>query len=328
MHCLWWYQRGPGNRAQVMSVVGPGAIEAAVLASREEAHRQDEVQQALERDLEAARYAANRAWKQYDATDPENRLVTEELENRWNRALERVQELELRIAELRGQRQQKFPATAEEFENLATDLATVWNSPDADERLKKRIVRALIQEVVVDVDAQVGEILLIIHWKGGIHTKLRLPKRHRGQSSAHTAKSIVGAVSFLARICTDDVIAGALNRNGLLTGKGNRWTQERVASLRSRNKIPRYRAEKRNKNGWFNLTQAAQVLGVCARTLRIAAQRNEIDAEHPLPDGPWVFARCELESQRAKTLINRVKGRIGTPAVPTDRQPILDFSST
>ena len=168
---------------QVMSVVGPGAIEAAVLASREEEHRQDEVQQALERDLEAAGYATNRAWKQYDAADPENRLVTEELENRWNQALERVRELELRIGEHQGHRQQMFPATVEEFEDLATDLATVWNSPDADDRLKKRIVRTLIQEVVVDVDAQVGEILLIIHWKGGRHTKLRLPRRRRGQSS-------------------------------------------------------------------------------------------------------------------------------------------------
>ena len=83
--------------AEVLRVVEPGALEAAILASSEEAHRRDEVVEALRRDLEAARYGANRARKQYDATDPENRLVAAELERRWNQALKHVHELEDRI---------------------------------------------------------------------------------------------------------------------------------------------------------------------------------------------------------------------------------------
>jgi hypothetical protein len=66
-------------------------VEGAILAS-EEGRQQDEVLEALRRDLEAARYAAQRAQKQYDAADLENRLVAEELERRWNQALQRVQE--------------------------------------------------------------------------------------------------------------------------------------------------------------------------------------------------------------------------------------------
>lgn len=76
----------------------PAAVEAAVQASQEETCRQDEVLEALRRDLEAARYTAQRAQRQFDAADPENRLVTDELERRWNRALERVREIEARIA--------------------------------------------------------------------------------------------------------------------------------------------------------------------------------------------------------------------------------------
>ena len=82
---------------EVLRVVQPAAVEAAVLASEEEARKQDDVLQALRRDLEAARYSAGRAQKQYDAADPENRLVADELERRWNQALQRVQEVELRI---------------------------------------------------------------------------------------------------------------------------------------------------------------------------------------------------------------------------------------
>src|SRR5579862_1918809 len=73
------------------------------------------------------------------------------------------------------------------------------------------------------------------------HTELRLPRRRRGQCSTHTARELIEGVAILARISTDDVIAGVLNRNGHLTGRGNRWTRERIAFLRSHNRIPCYK---------------------------------------------------------------------------------------
>jgi hypothetical protein len=209
---------------EVLRVVQPAAVEAARVASEEEAHKQDEVLEAWKRELEAARYAAQRAQKQYDAADPENRLVADELERRWNQALQRVQEIELRIEQhVQGQGKVTTP-TREEFEELAATLETVWNCADTDVRLKKRIVRTLIHEVVVDVDAEAGELILVLHWKGGVHTELRLPRRRRGQNSNQTSKETVDAVKTLARICSDELIAGVLNRNGLLTARGNRWT--------------------------------------------------------------------------------------------------------
>src|SRR5882762_7407828 len=66
---------------------------------------------------------------------------------------------------------------------------------------------------VADVDGQAGEVILVIHWKGGVHTELRLARRRRGQCSGHTSKEIVDAVRILAHTCTDDIIAGMLNRN-------------------------------------------------------------------------------------------------------------------
>jgi hypothetical protein len=74
----------------------------------------------------------------------------------------------------------RSPPAREEFEGLAADLEAVWNHPDADVRLKKRIVRALIREIVVDVDREAGGITQVIHWKGRVHTELRLPRRRRG----------------------------------------------------------------------------------------------------------------------------------------------------
>lgn len=312
---------------QVFRVVEPGALEVAVLASKQESIRQDEVLEALQRDLEAAQYAANRARKQYDAADPENRLVADELERRWNHALEHVQELEERLERHTSQNHTP-PGTLDEFRNLASDLEKVWNEPNADVRLKKRIVRALIEEVVADTDSEAGEIILVIHWKGGVHTELRLPRRRRGQSSAHTSKEIVNAVRVLAHICSDDVIAGVLNRNGLRTGRGNRWTRERVTSLRSYHKIFPYCEDTRKQGGWMNLTEAARYLGMSARTLRLAVERGEINGQHPLSDGPWLFNKEDLESEQANIVVSRVANRKGAPAVPSLGQRFLGFSST
>jgi hypothetical protein len=314
--------------AEVLRVVQPAAIEAAILAYWNEVNQQDEVRSALERDLEAARYAANRAQRQYDAADPENRLVTDELERRWNQALERVSEIEQRIAHHSGLVPQEPAPTMEEFTALAERLEELWQQDDADARLRKRIVRSLIHEVIVDVDAANSEIVLAIHWKGGVHTEVRVPRRRRGQNPTHTAPATLDAVRSLARICPDALIASVLNRNGLRTGRGNFWTRERVTSLRSHHKIPVYSVERRDREGWLNLTQAARAMGVSARTLRIAVERGEIPAEHPLPDGPWIFNSDDLQMEKAVAIAARARARHRGPAIPNEKQSILDLSMT
>lgn len=270
---------------EVLGVVQPAAIEAAILASEAEVNQQDQVATALERDLKAARYAARRTHKQYDGADPENRLVVDELERRWNTALRHVEALEERLEQHRQRHQRMSPPSREDFITLAEDLEALWCRSDTDVQLKKRIVRTLIREVVVDIDSAASEVVLLIHWKGGVHTELRLPRRRRGQNSQQSPPELINAVRMLARICSDDLIAGALNRNGLRTGRGNRWTRERVTSLRNHHSIPCFSAERARAEGWTNLTGAAAFLGISQRTLRLAIDRGKIDAQHPLPDG-------------------------------------------
>jgi hypothetical protein len=313
---------------EILRVVQPVAVEAALEAGRDVSRRELDLIAALERDLTAARYEATRAERQYDATDPENRLVADELERRWNAALKRIAELEQRLAQQQCRADAQSLPDAAELALLADDLSTVWDDASADMRLKKRIVRALIREIVVDVDRQVGEATLIIHWQGGVHTELRVPVRRRGSSNRHTAPQTVEAVRQLALICRDPVIAGILNRNRLLTGSGNRWTKERVTSLRSHHGIPCYTPERRAVEGWMNLTEAADLIKTSAATLRQAVERGEINAIHPLADGPWIFRRDDLDEPAIDRLIERVQRRCGAPAKPDPRQQNLSFSST
>jgi len=67
--------------------------------------------------------------------------------------------------------------------NLAQNLPAVWNSPATDMRLKQRIVRILVEEIVADVDETTGEIVLLIHWSGGRHSELRMKKNLTGRHS-------------------------------------------------------------------------------------------------------------------------------------------------
>ena len=162
---------------------------------------------------------------------------------------------------------------------------------------------------------------------GGVHSELRLPRRRRGQRNA-TSQDIVAAVRLLVRIASDDLIAGILNRNKLTTGNGNRWTRERVAALRSYHKIPVYRAPQEGDNQWLNLTKAAAYLQVSAKTLRLAAERGDVCAAHPLLDGPWLFDRMVLDTPETRAVIERAKQHAKDPTGPALEQQSLFASMT
>ena len=141
-------------------------------------------------------------------------------------------------------------------------------------------------------------------------------------SDGCTRRLSCAAVFFVE---ADDDFAGLLNRNSLKTGYGNRWTRERVTSLRSHHKIPVYSQQIRESEGWMTLTQAAATLAVSAKTLRLAAERGEVEAQHPLADGPWIFKRTALETDAARRLAQRTRN---PPAGHESRQQSLNLSMT
>ena len=183
--------------------------------------------------------------------------------------------------------------------------------------LKKRIVRTVIHEVVADIDADAAEIVLLVHWVGGAHSEIRLPKRRRGQRTS-TSADVIAAVRQLVLIANDNVIAGVLNRNGLVTGYGNRWTRERVTSLRSHHRIAVYKPAEDGIEPWLNLGKAARLRHVAPKTLRLAAETGEIEALHPLPNGPWIFNRAVLSTSPARAITERA-GK--NPRHPTGSHP-------
>ena len=292
---------------ETLRVVQPAAIDAAMLAADRSRAAQDEVVHALELELKAARYEADRARQRYDAVDPANRLVADELESRWNSALVRVRAIEQRVAIEAQQTAPRSGIDREALLPLADDLGQVWNDPKVDAKTKKRVLRCVIHEIVVDVDDVIHEVILIVHWVGGVHTELRVGKRRRGQTGVQTAKDLVDAVRVLALIFDDDMIAGMLNKNGLKTAREHRWNKERVKSVRSHYEIAAHGSDPKESARWMALKHAALYAKLSPSALRRAAQRGEIPAQHPLPAGPWIFERDVLDRPDARAVLNRIR---------------------
>ncbi|MCP5041930.1 MAG: recombinase family protein [bacterium] len=312
---------------EILRVVEPGAVEAAQSAADHAEESRDELISALELDVKEARYTADQARKRYEAVDPANRLVADELEARWNTALVRVDELKQRLELECKSRRPRAQFNQADFLELAEQLVEVWNDPKTDVRLKKRILRAVINEIMVDLDDNSNEVVLMINWAGGVHTELRVARRKRGDNGVRTSKDVLDAVGLLARVCSDEQIAGFLNKHGQRTRSGERWIKERVGALRYRNGIQSCRAQGKVSDRWMTLKSAAAHLGVAPATLRRAVERGELPAEHPLANGPWIFDRESVERvDRAMLLSTPQPPQQG--AKPLPGQLALEYSDT
>jgi hypothetical protein len=107
-----------------------------------------------------------------------------------------------------------------DFTGLADDLSAAWKAPRTTMRTRQRLVRALITEIIVDIDEAAGEIVLVIHWKGGQHSELRVRKPRTGEHGCSTPEQALAVIRSTAGRWSDQDIAASLNRMGMPTGQG------------------------------------------------------------------------------------------------------------
>ena len=244
----------------VLEACQPMAIEASLRVLRAEGIEQDQKKRRLELALERVRYEAEHAQRQYDAVDPCNRLVAAELEARWNAALIQVAEAEARLqAELQSHTSLSDEERNRLFE-LGSNLNAVWNDASAPIELKKRIIRTLINEIVVDVNHSSATVEMQIHWAGGVHTELKVRKNKAGHNANTTDRDVVELVRELALVQPDSNIASTLNRLGYHSGSGKTWNETRVKHLRNYNKIPVF--VRGSDRSWVTMEEAADIVAI------------------------------------------------------------------
>ena len=313
----------------VLAVIQPGAIEAAIGAAEhaEADRKQDHDVLALK--LEQARYEAGRARRQYDAVEPENRLVAAELEQRWNRAMEMVAEVEReRVAFEAGERRKDERIDRAALLQLAEDLPRVWHDPESDMRLKKRIVRTLIEEILVDVDEESARIHMVVRWAGGRHARLSVRKKRKGQHRYTTDRKVVEIVRELAAMLPDGQIARVLNRLGLKTGRNNNWTAGRVNSLRHYHGIPVHDSEICKREGLLTLGEAAASLDVSPPVVARLLRRGILPGRQVVPYAPWTIRAADLDEPAVQEYVRRVHAGRNAPQTPDPEQLTIDSAST
>lgn len=304
--------------SEVLSVTQPVGVEAALLAVDQLANANDQKRESLALALERAQFEARRAQRQYDAVDPDNRLVTSELEYRWNKTLEQVAELEAKITALDDAVE---PLTDEQRSSLmvlGSDLSTAWNHPDTDVSLRKRILRTVLKEIVLNNvdDPPMHELRL--HWQGGVHTQLRVPRNGRGQHGRATDADVVELVRELSKVAEDKTIAAVLNRLGYKSGQGKSWHAHRVANLRYYHRLPKY--DKRTD--WLTLEQAATRLGVSNTVVSRLIKERTLPARQVVRYAPWIIEVADLELPAVQKAIGAVHAGRKLPRTHADQQEI------
>jgi DNA invertase Pin-like site-specific DNA recombinase len=306
---------------EVLRAISGNAVEAAVEAAEKMRRHFVDQRRAVELELEQARYEAKLSARRYEAVDPDHRLVAAELEARWNAALQKARELEDRLRDFDDAGKMPAIPDKEILLSLAQDLPAVWNSPGTAAGLKQRIVRILVEELVVDVDEEKQETVVLIHWAGGRHSELRVPKLGTGHHGNSTGMEAIEVIRQMAGRFADGEIAATLNRLSLQTGAGNGWNAQRVYGLRRHHDLPNDGSKAENRT--VTLQQAAVRLGVSELSIRRMIEQKVLPATQVVPCAPWEISLDALNSPTVQQAIDSARRRTRPPTPQEERSDSL-----
>lgn len=280
--------------AELLRALEPMAIEAACEAERLSMEAETERLRIVELELQQAHYEASLAERRYAACDPDNRLIAAQLERSWEAALRRVEACRSNLDAART----PSPATdTPNFAGIAEDLSAAWSAPGTTTRTRQRLVRALIQDIIADVNEATHEVILTIHWKGGQHSELRVRKPKTGEHGCNTPEAALAVMRSMATRWSDEDIAASLNRMGMRTGQNKSWTAKRVSSLRRVHGIHAYRSAEKDGE-WLTMLEAAKALGVTSHAIRRLIKGSVLAAEQVVPRAPYQIRAADLHDPR------------------------------
>lgn len=162
---------------KVFRTLEPAALEISILAAADIEEEQRQLHDHWHRRRERAQFEVDRAKRQYQLVEPENRLVARELERQWELALRGLQELELAYARTC----QSSPAVLTDAQqqairSLAESVPKLWRSPTTTSSERQRIVRMLIERITVTMDGTSERVDVALRWSGGFVSQHELSR--------------------------------------------------------------------------------------------------------------------------------------------------------
>ncbi len=270
-----------------LEAVTPAGVAATAGAVREleDQHEQRLAGQRLA--LERARYEAQRAERQFDACEPENRLVARTLERKLEQSFATAERERGKLAALEHARPQPLTsAERDALSRLARDLPRLWDARTTTDRDRKQLLRTVISEVVVTVHAEQRHAALEVAWEGGARTELTVKLNARGPERHRLGEDTIALICRLAEHHPDRQIAQILSLQGRRTGTGLPFTEARVKAARQRAGISA--APPPDPDGELHtIDEAASELGVSVFTVRRWLREGLLPGEQTTPGAPW-----------------------------------------
>lgn len=279
---------------EIIAVVQPAGIEAAIKAEELFNGELKQKTNAFYHALEQAKYEAERIERQFNAVEPEKYLVSRELSTRWEKALEKAENLQNQYNRLLAQHQ---PLSEEERTHLldfTNDLESVWNHPETDFKTKTRLVRLLIKEIWIKKLSDT-KMKATLHWHGGVHTEIVFKRSSRQRQNNNKEQDITELIGKLSLVCDDQQIARILNRLKYKTQNNQTWIETEVAGYRKKNNIKAFSQQKYEQRGLINLRQTAEILDISSASVLQFIRRGLIKARQIIKFAPWEIKRSELQ---------------------------------
>jgi hypothetical protein len=178
---------------------------------------------------------------------------------------------------------------------LAHDLPAAWNAPTTDARTKQRLTHMLVEEVVIDLDDAANEAVVVVHWVGGRHTELRVPRVRTGRHPADRRPGSVEVVRKLGGRWPDRELAVTMNRMRCKSADGESWTTVRVRELRERLGVAAYDPAEGAET--ISADAAASRLGICIGSVHRLIREGILPASQLMPSAPWKVPVEALETE-------------------------------
>lgn len=310
---------------QFFKALEPAALELSLRALEDEHRERGRLHQHWERRRERARYEAERAERQFQAVEPENRLVGRTLEANWEEALRKQHALDedwRRFAQTTPQ--QMSDDDRARIAALSQDVTSLWHAEGTSNADRKEIVRCLIDRVVVHVSRNSEHVDVTIQWQGGFTSQ------HELLRPVQTYQQLAGASQLHQRVIelrhagnTAKQIAERLHQEGYSPPQRcGPFRKEQVWKLLKQNGLTKKLDPVQFSLHEWRLPELAKQLGVPRQRLRDWAHKGWVHARQTPTQGLWIIWADVDEMERLRRLTARSKhGVCGHPAELTIPKP-------
>ena len=309
---------------QVLEAISPLTLEASIQAAQSyENYRSDHIQ-CLQLQIQQVEYEAMRAFEQYDQVDPRYRLVASQLESRWNIKLEEQRQLKDQLARMQNTITTLSEKDRQSIMALGSHFSELWFHESCSVDLKKKMIRILIKEIIVNLNDNTQALTFMIHWHGSCHTTFSMAKPMSGAVKYKTPEEDIDLIRNMAVRYGDKEIARVLSKLGRTTARGKRWNQTRVAYTRKLYGISAVDQANGDPN-ILTLGQAVKYTGVSDTTLMKLIDKHILPCNQIAPYAPREIQKTDLDTEPVRSILAYLKetGRLTLEGVSLGRQRSL-----